>query len=207
LPGTADAGRVRLWEFPWETLRRRRDAAAAVSAAAARELAPLLITLEEVGPGARETRRMVRPLYAARLREFRGDLDGPEGAKMAYLRARPSAAAMAEALRQAPPEQADGLRRLYDTMKEDATYWLGVLTLAEGEYATAADYLGRMILEAAPDSRWADAARTNLAVAEQALGHTDKAIALLRADPSPQRFGSRLEAARLEKTAAPKRTP
>ena len=207
LPGTADAGRVRLWEFPWETLRRRRDAAAAVSAAAARELAPLLITLEEVGPGASETRRMVRPLYAARLREFRGDLDGPEGAKIAYLRARPSAAAMAEALRQAPPDQAAGLRRLYDAMKEDATYWLGVLTLAEGEYATAADYLGRMILEAAPDSRWADAARTNLAVAEQALGHTDKAIALLRADPSPQRFGSRLEAARLEREATPQTKP
>ena len=43
-------------------------------------------------------------------------------------------------------------------MVPDATYWLGVLTLAEGEYATSADYLGRMILEAAPDSRWAGAA-------------------------------------------------
>lgn len=199
LPGKPDAGRVRIWEFPWETLRRRRESAATVSAAAARELAPLLVTLEETSSGARDARRIVRPLYAARLREFRGDLDGPDGAKMAYLRARPSTAAIAEAIRQAPPEQADGLRRLYDAMKEDATYWLGVLTLAEGEYATAADYLGRMILEAAPDSRWADAARTNLAVAEQALGHTDKAIALLRADPSPQRFGSRLKAAQLEK--------
>lgn len=201
LPGTADAGRVRLWEFPWETLRRRRESAATVSAAAARELAPLLVTLEETASGGRDARRIVRPLYAARLREFRGDLDGSDGAKMAYLRARPSTAAIAEAIRQAPPEQADGLRRLYDAMKEDATYWLGVLTLAEGEYATAADYLGRMILEAAPDSRWADAARTNLAVAEQALGHTDKAIALLRADPSPQRFGSRLKAAQLERAA------
>lgn len=207
LPGTPAAARARLWEFPWETLRRRRESAAAVSAAAARELAPLLVTLEEVATGGRDARRTLRPLYAARLREFRGDLDGPEGAKMTYLRARPSAAVIAEALRQAPPEQADGLRRLYDAMKEDATYWLGVLTLAEGEYATAADYLGRMILEAAPDSRWADAARTNLAVAEQALGHTDKAIALLRADPSPQRFGSRLKAAQLEKTVAPKQTP
>ncbi|MEI6241293.1 MAG: hypothetical protein WCR51_12970 [Planctomycetia bacterium] len=201
LPGTADAGRVRIWEFPWETLRRRRDSAAAVSAAAARELAPLLVALEEVAPDGRGARRTVRPLYAARLREFRGDLDGPDGAKMTYLRARPSAAVIAEAVRMVPPDQADGLRRLYDAMKEDATYWLGVLTLAEGEYATAADYLGRMILDAAPDSRWADAARTNLAVAEQALGHTDKAIALLRADPSPQRFGSRLKAAQLERAA------
>lgn len=198
LPGAADTGRVRLWEFPWETLRRRRESAASVSAAAARELAPLLVSLEERGPGGRDERRIVRPLYAARLREFRGDLAGPDGAKMAYLRARPSAAVITDAIRQAPPDQADGLRRLYDAMKEDATYWLGVLTLSEGDDATAADYLGRMILEAAPDSRWADAARLNLAAAEQALGHTDKAIALLRTDPSPQRFGSRLKAARLE---------
>jgi tetratricopeptide (TPR) repeat protein len=144
----------------------------------------------------------VRPLYAARLREFRGDLDGPDGAKMAYLQARPAATVIADVIKRAPPEQADGLRRLYDAMKEDATYWLGVLTLAEGEYATAVDYLGRMILENAPDSRWADAARTNLATAEAALGHTAKAVELLRADPSPQRFGSRLKAAQLERTSA-----
>jgi hypothetical protein len=202
LPGSADTSRVRLWEFPWETLRRRREAAAAVSAAAARELAPLLIALEEAGPGGRGGSRTVRPLYAARLREFRGDLDGPDGAKMAYLQARPAATVIADVIKRAPPEQADGLRRLYDAMKEDATYWLGVLTLAEGEYATAVDYLGRMILENAPDSRWADAARTNLATAEAALGHTAKAVELLRADPSPQRFGSRLKAAQLERASA-----
>lgn len=202
LPVSAADGRVRLWDFPWETLRRRREAAAAVSAAAARELAPLLIALEEAGPGGRGASRTVRPLYAARLREFRGDLDGPDGAKTAYLQARPAATVIADVVKRAPPEQADGLRRLYDAMKEDATYWLGVLTLAEGEYATAVDYLGRMILENAPDSRWADAARTNLATAEAALGHTAKAVELLRADPSPQRFGSRLKAAQLERASA-----
>lgn len=202
LPGPAETDRVRLWEFPWETMRRRREAQATVAAAAARELAPLLVTLEQSGPDGRGGSRTVRPLYAARLREFRGELDGPDGAKMAYLQARPAATAIAEVVKRAPPEQADGLRRLYEAMKEDATYWLGVLTLAEGEYATAVDYLGRMILENAPDSRWADSARVNLATAEAALGHTAKAVELLRADPSPQRFGSRLEAARLERKPA-----
>lgn len=204
LPGSAEVDRVRLWEFPWETLRRRREAKATVSSAAARELAPLLVALAETGPAGRETGRTLRPLYVARLREFRGDLDGPDGAKMAYLQARPAETVIADVVRRAPPEQADGLRRLYDAMKEDATYWLGVLTLAEGEYATAADYLGRMILENAPDSRWADAARVNLATAEAALGHTSKAVELLRADPSPQRFGSRLKAAQLERKPATK---
>jgi hypothetical protein len=202
LPAPADANRVRLWEFPWETPLRRRAAPAAVSAAAARELAPLLIPLEEAGPAGRGGLRTVRPLYAARVREFRGDLAGPDGAKMAYLQARPAATVIADVVKRAPPEQADGLRRLYESMKEDATYWLGVLTLAEGDDATAVDYLGRMILENAPDSRWADAARTNLATAEAALGHTARAIELLRADPSPQRFGSRLKAAQLERAPA-----
>lgn len=200
LPGTPAAERIRIWTFPWETLRRRRAGTAAVSAAAARELAPLLVTLEQVTSGG--ARRSVRPLYAARLREFRGEIDGPDGAKAAYMLARPATTVIADAAKAAPPEQADGIRRLYGAMKEDATYWLGVLMLAEGEYQTATDYLGRMILELAPDSRWADAARTNLAAAEVALGHTADAIRLLRADPSPQRFGSRLEAARLERAPA-----
>jgi len=200
----AAAGRMRLWEFPWETLKARRSDAAAVATAAGKELAPLLVAFQEAsseGGGAR------RPLYAARLREFRGDLDGPDGAKLAYLAARPSSAVIADAVRQTPPEQADAVRRLYEQMKEDATYWLGVLTLGEREYETAVDYLGRMTLEDAPDGRWADAARTNLARAQLELGRTAEAIALLRADPSPQRFGSRILADRLEKKPPAGREP
>jgi len=203
----AGSGRVRLWEFPWEVLKRRRSDAAAVAAAAGKELAPLLVTFEQSRSDGGGARRLLRPLYAARLREFRGELDGPDGAKMAYLSARPSSAVIAEAVKQAPPEQADAVRRLYDQMKEDATYWLGVLTLTEREYETAVDYLGRMTLEATPDGRWTDAARTNLAQANLELGRTAEASSLLRADPSPQRFGSRILADRLEKTASAGRGP
>jgi tetratricopeptide (TPR) repeat protein len=138
--------------------------------------------------------RVSRPLLAARIREFRGDLDGPDGAKASYLLARPSRQVISEAVRAVPPPQADAVRRLYEQMKEDATYWLGVLTLAEGEYEAAIDYLRRMTLEAAPDSRWADAARLNLAEALLGAGDVAGATALLREDASPQRFGSRLRA-------------
>jgi TolA-binding protein len=92
------------------------------------------------------------------------------------------------------------LKRFFEQMKEDATYWLGVLTLNEGENATAVDYLGRMTLEAAPDSRWTDAARVNLARAMAGLGRTAEAVKLLREDASPQRFGSRMLADELEKS-------
>jgi hypothetical protein len=198
----ADA-RLGLWEFPWETAVRR-GSDAAVEAAVRRELAPLAVTFTEAGRGDRQATRLVRPLFRARVREFRGDLDGPEGAKAAYLAARPSRSVIQEAVRRAPPEQSELVERLYRQMKEDATYWLGVVTLEEGEYEAAVDYLRRMTLEAAPDSRWTDAARANLGRALAALGKTDEAAEVLREDGSPQRFGSRILADRLEKTAAQK---
>jgi len=199
LPGEPSPDRIRLWEFPWETIRRRRQETTA--RAVVTELAPLSVGLEERRP--RDgIARIVRPLYAARLREFRGELEGAEGAKASYLAARPSAAAIAEAVKRSPPAQADAVKRLYESMKQDATYWLGVLTLAEGDAETAVDYLGRMTLEASPDGPWSDAARVNLAQGLLRLGRRKEAIVLLKADQSPQRFGSRLLAARIERSAA-----
>ena len=205
--GAAASSRVGLWEFPWEVLARRQGDPARLRAAIGSELTVMSVTLAQPAGGdgmeSRRSTRVMRPLYAARLREFRGELDGPEGAKASYLAARPGRQAIAEALKSAPPEQADAMKRLFEQMKEDATYWLGVLTLEEGENATAVDYLGRMTLEAAPDSRWTDAARVNLARALVGLGRTEEAVRLLGEDASPQRFGSRLLAEELEKTAKP----
>lgn len=193
--GPAATRRKGLWEFPWETIARRRSRAADVDRALAKELRPFALAVAQGGEGRGE--RMFRPLYAGRLREFRGQCDGPDGAKMAYLAARPTNASIADVLRGAPSPQADELKRAYEELKADATYWLGLLTLAEGEYETAADYLGRMTLEANPDGIWADAARVNLARARLGLGDREEAARLLRADESPQRFGSRILADRV----------
>ncbi len=184
-----------LWEFPWETLARRRALRPAVDAALGKELAVMGVALQQTDAN-RETRAF-RPLYAARLREFRGALDGPDGAKMAYLAARPGNAVIAEMLAGLPPPQAEQVKRMYDELKGDATYWLGVLTLTEKEYETAVDYLDRMTLQANPEGVWSDAARVNLARARLALGEREEAARLLREDASPQRFGSRLQAERL----------
>ena len=197
LPAAARERPAGVWEFPWETVARRRAGGAAVTTAVMRELAPLQIALVPTRD-APDGGRPLRPLYAARLREFRGEFDGPTGAKAAYLAARPGRDVIAAAVGGLPPEQADAARRLYGQMKEDAAYWLGVLTLAEGEYEAAIDYLRRMTLEAAPDSRWSDAAHVNLAQAYLGLGKREEAAAELREDRSPQRFGSRLRAAQLE---------
>lgn len=186
-------GRAGLWEFPWETIRRRPSPASA--AAVSRELGVMALALAREDEA--RTRRAFRPLYAGRLREFRGQFDGPDGAKAAYLAARPGSAALAEAMAALPPPQAEVLKRTYEEMKADATYWLGVLILGEKDYATAVDYLERMTLKADPEGVWADAARVNLAAARLGLGEREEAARLLREDPSPQRFGSRLVADRI----------
>lgn len=197
-PAAASPGVERrrgLWEFPWETLARRRTLRPAVDAALGKELAVMGVAIQQTD--ANREARSFRPLYAARLREFRGVLDGPDGAKLAYLAARPGNAVIAEMLRGLPPPQAEQVKRMYDELKGDATYWLGVLTLSEKEYETAVDYLDRMTLQANPDGVWSDAARVNLARARLALGEREEAARLLREDASPQRFGSRLMADRL----------
>lgn len=195
LPGAGGVD-VRLWEFPWTTLARRRADPQGLAASLRRDLAPIAAGVP--GPEAAD-RGLARPLFAARVREFRGDF---ESAKAAYLAARPPRDVVTAALAPLPPTDAEAIRGLLAVMKEDAAYWLGVLTLAEGQPEAAVDYLGRMTLDAAPDSRWADAARQNLATAYAALGRDAEAIAVLRLDESPQRFGSRLTAARLERRDA-----
>jgi hypothetical protein len=201
LPEGGRTARLRLWEFPWETVARRSADAEGLAAALVRELAPMQATPPQAAGDGGSADQIVRPLFAARVREFRGDLDGPRGAKAAYLAARPGPEALAVVARSLPPQQADVARAVFGQMKDDAAYWLGILTLAEREYETAIDYLQRMTLEAAPDGRWSDAARANLAEAYIGLGRTADAITALRADLSPQRFGSRLRADRLEAEA------
>ena len=197
---------VALWSFPFEVRRRRESEDMAVLQALANELRVMGIVVEEKrkASGLAAGRRTIRPLYAGRLREFRGELEGPGGAKKAYLLSRPSNAAVAELVARLPDGQREAVRKIYEQMKEDATYWLGIATLSEGDYEIAMDYLGRMTLLASPNGRWASAARVNLAEAKIQAGDTDGAIKLLLEDRSPQRFGSRFRAQQVGSARTPK---
>jgi hypothetical protein len=167
----------------------------------------VVMEIKRSGRGLSSGRQTIRPLYVGRLREFRGELSGPEGAKKAYLIARPSDSAVAELIMTYPEAQREIIRRIFEQMKEDATYWLGLVTLFEGDYEIAVDYLERMTLLALPDGRWASAARVNLAEAKIQTGNAGEAIKLLRGDRSPQRFGSRFRAKQLESDSVPIKTP
>lgn len=195
LPGGPAASRG-LWAFPWECLARRTLAAKSL----ADELGPLEIPIpRDPSSGASQ---FFKPLFAGRVREFRGDLDGPGGAKEAYMAARLSRRFIAGAAASLPEPQGAALTKQLVRVKEDATYWLGVVMLVEGQFAAAEDYFSRMTLKASPDSRWTDAARINLAEALVRLHRPAEAAAILKQDGSAQRFGSRLLANRLEASAS-----
>lgn len=198
LPSGESLTQVSLWQFPFEVRRRRLAGDRSTSVALARELAGFSVAMEQ--QGSLRGRRAIRPLYSARLKEFRGDLDGPDGAKRSYLLARPSRTVLSEMLLRVPEGRRESVRQLYEQMKEDATYWLGLVTLAEKDYETAIEYLGRMTLDKSPDGRWAASARLNLASAKVGVNAIDDAVSLLREDSSPQRFGSRLRAKELAET-------
>jgi tetratricopeptide (TPR) repeat protein len=199
-------GRGSIWSFPLETVRRRREFSSTVAPALAEDLAPFSVALvgEDLRGAAGGARR---PLYAARVREFRNQLDGPDGAKAAYLLARPSKSRIREIVSMVDPSQADAVGRICLRMKEDATYWLGLLLAREGQFEAAVDYLDRMTLAASADSPWADAARVAAARGYAGLGRVERARELLMADESPQRFGSRLVADRLGDSPAPESAP
>ena len=86
----------------------------------------------------------------------------------------------------------------YQRLRDDAVFWLGLISFEQGAYQTAAQYFGPMTLEAYPNGPWTNGARYNLARSYEALGRLPEAVKLYEADHSPQRYGNRLRADRLK---------
>ena len=171
--------------------------------------------------------RIVFPLWAGRLLQFRGDYDGEVGAKHFLMLARPGADQLVayatelvvdfqKANKEASPAEVMLMARRFDRVvfrrKQDATFWLGLISYDEGQYDAAEDYFKMVPLEVRPDvpSPWIAAARYNLARSYEASGRTADAIKLLDTDDSAQRYGNRLLARRLQRELKPeakKETP
>ncbi|HEV2969982.1 MAG TPA: tetratricopeptide repeat protein, partial [Pirellulales bacterium] len=163
--------------------------------------------------------RIVFPLWAGRLLHFRGDYDGESGAKHFYMMARPGNDQLGEHVAElvsdyqianeqaAPRDIIQKYDRVVFRRKQNATYWLGLISFDEGQYQTAEDYFRMAPLEIRPDvpSQWIAGAKYNLARACEAAGRSAEAIKLLEEDDSPQRYGNRLRARRLKEAA--KATP
>ncbi len=167
--------------------------------------------------GAAESRKFFSggPLRQARLLQFRDifDAENPsklhpgtviearnqQGAKAWYMAARPGDSQIEKLAQQLPQVRSgqmtpeDVIRYATDT-RQDATYWLGVITFEQGEYRSAVDFFLDRTLEVYPNGPWTAGARYNLAQAYEALGEPDNAVKYYLADRSPQQAGNRLRA-------------
>ncbi len=89
-------------------------------------------------------------------------------------------------------------KKIWETAKQDASYWLGLINFEQKNYPVAIDYFSRRTLEATPDGPWTDGAHYNLGRAYEASGQLAPAIELYQSDRSPQKHGNRLRARRLK---------
>jgi hypothetical protein len=153
-------------------------------------------------------------LRMARVRHFKGEYDGEQGAKTQYLNARPPDRYIEDY--HLPPDVAQKIPReslgkyeaaqslLMREAKQAATYWLGLVFFDQKDYPNSIDFLANRALGGEHETPWADAARYNLARAYEAAGENPKSIELYEADKSsPQSHGNQLRARWLKEKDAP----
>jgi Flp pilus assembly protein TadD len=91
----------------------------------------------------------------------------------------------------------------FQMRRDDAAFWMGLISFEQGDFSTAEQYFRQMTLEPYPDGPWTNAARYNLARVREATGELPEAIKLYEQDKSPQRYGNRLRAQRLKSQLPP----
>jgi tetratricopeptide (TPR) repeat protein len=168
---------VRCWTMPYELIAFQMQMKPEDREAIGREL----VVFQEVPA-----------LVRGRALQFKGALDGEKGAKAFYLKAHRSNESLARA--HMHPVQ----RGVWETAKQDASYWLGTIALEQQNYPVAVDYFSRRTLELHPDGPWTDGAHYNLARTYEASGQPERAIDIYQSDSSPQKHGNRLRARRLK---------
>jgi len=216
LPGIAAAG---LWPHPYQTFYQRLHLNPQQIRARLLMLLPFF-ALEGV------------PLYKGRLLHLRGQFVGEETAVPYYLAARLSDQQLREVMQQTakqyqdsqiprlealPPEERKNAEKLITENafkeaqlraqfialgKQHATFWLALIAAEQGNFRSAADYLGYRAADTPGENRWASASHYLMARLLEAIGQTEAAAKLYEADlPGPYRHGNLLRAAWLRQLA------
>ena len=166
------------------------------------------------------------PLYRGRLLHLGGTFEGEDGelgARAFYMQCRPSDAAIRRLLDTPTVREQSGLvgspedlrrreeaAQLATRVKQDASYWLGLIAFDAGQYEVAINDFQKRSLDAHPDGPRTQGARYNLARALERLGRRENDPSRLRAAieayrqsaDSPQHHGNLLRARRVEAMAA-----
>jgi tetratricopeptide (TPR) repeat protein len=187
LQGIAGIDDVRLWDFPFITLRDQL------------ELQPPQLQTEAM---AFEPFAWRPHFWKARVLHFRGRQQTAQRGRLGESQEATSdhqqaiklytskeVRAPERLVQRAAPER----QRIASAAQDNAAYWVGLLLYDNKRFDVAAQWLGRKELTA-PAADWADGARYNLARAYEALGRREEAIELYEAGIGSQRHGNRLRA-------------
>lgn len=169
----AHVGKTQLWLRPFETMLRR-------SHLAPEEVqARLMAMLPFYGMAS-------APLRRGRVLYFKGKFVGDDSATSFFQQARPSNAELA-ASSSHPME-----KLIYLRGKQDASYWLGLISYQRANYPTAIDYFTTRTLLATPNGPWSNGARYNLARTFEAQGDRERAILQYAGDTNSLDYLGRL---------------
>lgn len=218
LAACAHVGEVKLWPTPYERLQALSQRRSPGVKQLANEFQVLMAPYEHV---VKKKLELTMALWRGRVQHLLGRFTGDAGANYFYQLARMADAeidqriTLESAPKQGEPPEITQQRRLFvesvgnqlRAAKRYASYWLGLVAYERENYPTAIDYFEKRTLEATPDGPWTGGARYNLGRSYESLGKAKAAIAAYLSDESPQQYGSRLRAARLEAAAKAEQKP
>ncbi len=195
---------VKLWDFPFRTIRDQLRAPNTASQPTRREMA-----IEFQIFAWRPT------LWKARVLQFQGHEKGDVDALAADLdevvNDHRDAIGLYTSPQVRPPDRvlnslgSEPKKQIYSAAKDAASYWVGLLLFDEGKFESAEDWLSDPRLVGQKDGKWAAGTRYNLGRTLEAQGKNAEAIKVYEADTSPQRDGNRLRARQLKNK--PQSTP
>lgn len=185
IPGVVD---VLVWSLPQFTyLRLQSPGGVSPEAAAQFRRDVLPFNAEALPPQPPSLRTASLAMQRGRVLQIKGRTEGPEGAGAYYREAR-----LPDSEIDAPGLSAEQREQLND-IKQNATYWLGLMSQDHQRWESAVDYFQNRLLKPYPDCVWAPGAHYNLGRSLEALGRTAEAIAAYEApSDSPYWWGNQL---------------
>ncbi len=180
---------VQLWALPYLVEKQRKEFDKIISQYLFSQTMPFMLT-SETG---------IMPLWRGRILHLRGNLVGEEGAAHYYQLARPPER-LIDSGQLGAEEQI-----MYTIAKLNASYWLGLIAVCQGNRKSAEDYLINRTAMVSPDQPWQSGVLYALGRLNEKLGDYSRAITAYRSEfQLPNRFGNLVRARLIEELTGAK---